>query len=110
MQYQSQFSRNLIKALLAGCLSLAATQVSADGFQSINTNAVLGGAIGGGAGAAVGSAVGGRNGAMIGSAVGAVAGVAIATPQGSREYREYDDEHDRGWHHKHSRHGHHHDD
>lgn len=45
----------------------------------VDGQAVLGGAIGGGAGAAIGSAVGGREGAIIGGAIGGAAGVAIAT-------------------------------
>ncbi|WP_148042288.1 hypothetical protein [Pseudomethylobacillus aquaticus] len=43
-------------------------------------DAVVGGAIGGGAGAAIGSAVGGRDGAIIGGAIGAATGVAITGP------------------------------
>lgn len=103
----------LMLALSAG-MALPPTQASAsDGMRSVDTNAVLGGAIGGGAGAAVGSAMGGRNGAMIGSAVGAVAGVAIATPQSNRGgYVNYDDydEHDRGRHRGHHKHRHEHED
>jgi hypothetical protein len=45
----------------------------------IDGNAVLGGALGGGAGAAVGSAIGGRDGAIIGGAIGGATGAAIAT-------------------------------
>jgi outer membrane lipoprotein SlyB len=51
---------------------------------AVDTNAVLGGAIGGGTGAAVGSALGGRDGAIIGGALGGAAGAAIAT-SGSKE-------------------------
>lgn len=79
----------------------------------IDTNAVIGGAIGGGTGAAVGSAVGGRNGAIVGSAIGAAAGVAIATPKRSKRTvyrervvrREYDDDRyeERHHHHPHGR-------
>jgi hypothetical protein len=50
----------------------------------VDGNAVIGGAIGGGAGAAVGSAIGGRDGAIIGGAIGGAAGAAIATKD-SRE-------------------------
>jgi len=106
-------SRTLLMVLLAGCLSITTLSAEAsDGFQHIDTNAVLGGALGGGAGAAVGSAVGGRNGAILGSAVGAAAGVAIATPHRPYLVREYDDDyrHDNGWHRGHHKHGHHHDD
>ncbi len=44
---------------------------------SIDGDAVIGGALGGGAGAAVGSAIGGRDGAIIGGAVGGAAGTAL---------------------------------
>lgn len=112
MQYYTLFSSRWLKALML-CASLGASitpAMASGGLQNINTNAVLGGAIGGGAGAAVGSAVGGRNGAIIGSAVGAAAGVVIATPEQSRESRRYDNDHeDRGHHYGHRKH-HHHDD
>lgn len=98
--------------LLAGLASAAMFASASDGY--IDGRAVLGGAIGGGAGAAVGSAVGGRNGAIIGSAVGAATGVAIATPQVRETHivHEYWGEHE---HHDHGRHlghykHHHHDD
>ncbi len=87
---------------------------ASDGFGGIDSNAVLGGALGGGAGAAVGSAVGGRNGAIVGGALGAATGVAIATPRQrvSYGYREADwddhEHHDNGWHRGHRHH--HHDD
>ena len=48
---------------------------------------LLGGLIGGGAGAVIGNHVGGRNGAIIGGALGAATGVAITTDRGSRSYR-----------------------
>lgn len=64
-------------------LSAAAATAQADG---IDGRAVLGGALGGGAGAALGSAVGGREGAIIGAGVGGAAGAAIAT-RPSRESR-----------------------
>lgn len=51
---------------------------------AVDGKAVLGGAVGGGAGAAVGSSIGGRDGAIIGGALGGAAGAAIAT-SGSRE-------------------------
>ena len=51
---------------------------------AVDTNAVIGGALGGGTGAAVGSAIGGRDGAIIGGAIGGAAGAAIAT-SGSKE-------------------------
>lgn len=63
--------------------------------------AVLGGAVGAGAGAAVGHSVGGRDGAIIGGAIGAAAGAAIGhdqstvqqpqrpVPQRSRNEAEY---------------------
>jgi len=62
---------------------------------AVDTDAVLGGAVGGGLGAAVGSELGGRNGAIVGGAVGAGIGVAIATDDGGHDnnrqviYHEY---------------------
>jgi uncharacterized protein YcfJ len=53
--------------------------LSAPALAEVDGAAVLGGAIGGGAGAAVGSAVGGRTGAIVGGALGGAAGAAIAT-------------------------------
>jgi hypothetical protein len=51
---------------------------------AVDGAAVLGGALGGGAGAAVGSSIGGREGAIIGGALGGAAGAAIAT-SGSKQ-------------------------
>jgi len=45
----------------------------------VDGKAVLGGAVGGAAGAAIGSAIGGKEGAMIGAGLGGVTGVAVAT-------------------------------
>lgn len=45
----------------------------------IDGGAVLGGAVGGGAGAAVGSAIGGRDGAIIGGAIGGATGAAVGS-------------------------------
>lgn len=59
------------------------TLVSLPAF-AVDGKAVLGGAIGGGAGAAVGSSIGGREGAIIGGAIGGAAGAAIAT-SGSKD-------------------------
>lgn len=65
--------RKSFAVLFLGMLAVPAYAGGVDG------QAVLGGAIGGGAGAAVGSAIGGREGAIIGGAIGGAAGVAIAT-------------------------------
>lgn len=65
--------RTLVSAV---SIFMLASPVYAGG---VDGQAVLGGAIGGGAGAAIGSAVGGREGAIIGGAIGGAAGVAIAT-------------------------------
>jgi hypothetical protein len=99
----------LLAALLGG--------VANDAFANeISSDAVLGGAIGGGAGAAVGSAVGGRNGAIIGGALGAATGVAIAAPGERQTASNHDHEyrhqhHDKGYHRGHYKHRHHdHDD
>jgi len=95
--------------------------VSATTAKAMDSDAILGGALGGGAGAAIGSAMGGRDGAMIGSAVGGAAGVAMATSDRRRAnvrvrkeiiYVQDDhDHHDNGRHlghykdkHKHGRH------
>lgn len=63
-------NRQFAIALLAVGL-LSATAARAD-------NAILGAAIGGGAGALIGKSVGGRDGAIVGGALGAAAGVVIA--------------------------------
>ena len=65
-------------------LVLAALATFATSAFAVDTNAVIGGALGGGTGAAVGSAIGGRDGAIIGGALGGAAGAAIAT-SGSKE-------------------------
>ena len=90
---------------------------------AVDTNAVIGGALGGGTGAAVGSAIGGRDGAIIGGALGGAAGAAIAT-SGSKETKVVTREvivekevvyvpgrHDNGLHRGHhkNKHGHHKD-
>jgi len=66
-------------------LAMGVLVVSATTAKAMDSEAILGGALGGGAGAAIGSAMGGRNGAMIGSAVGGAAGVAVATSDRRRE-------------------------
>lgn len=70
----------VLMLLAMGVLVVAATTAKA-----MDSDAILGGALGGGAGAAIGSAVGGRDGAIIGSAVGGAAGVAVATSDRRRE-------------------------
>ncbi|ADQ84086.1 glycine zipper domain-containing protein [Methylovorus sp. MP688] len=76
------------------CAALAlvcafSTSAQAEGFMEVNGPSILGGALGGGAGAIVGSSIGGRDGAIIGGAIGAAAGVAIAsqTPRYQAEPR-----------------------
>jgi hypothetical protein len=59
--------------ILVALAAFAAPAFAAD------TKAIIGGAIGGGAGAGVGSALGGQSGAIIGGALGGAAGAAIAT-------------------------------
>nr|WP_293244280.1 hypothetical protein [Panacagrimonas sp.] len=61
------------KYLFAAALVLPMSAFAADG------GAVLGGAIGGGAGAAVGSHIGGTQGAIIGGAIGGAAGAAVGS-------------------------------
>lgn len=103
-------------------LAMGVLVVSATTAKAMDSDAILGGALGGGAGAAIGSAMGGRDGAMIGSAVGGAAGVAVATSDRRREtvrvrkeviYVNDHDRHDNGRHrghyknkHKHDRHDH----
>lgn len=98
-------------------LAMGVLAVSATTAKALDSDAILGGALGGGAGAAIGSAVGGRDGAIIGGAVGGAAGTAIATSDRRREVvrvRDDDYRHDNGLHrghHKHrNKHGHRHDD
>ncbi|MEK8089754.1 glycine zipper domain-containing protein [Thermithiobacillus plumbiphilus] len=84
---------------------------------------ILGGGIGGAAGAAIGSNVDGRNGAILGGAIGGAAGAAVGSsvdqgryrdryvPTGYRTYRN--DWHDNGrhrGHYKRKHYRHHHDD
>jgi len=88
----------------------------------VDGKAVLGGAVGGAAGAAIGSAIGGKEGAMIGAGLGGVTGVAVATSdekkphathvQGQTVYvYEDEDHHDNGLHRGQNKHrnGHGHD-
>ncbi|MDO9189258.1 MAG: hypothetical protein Q7U24_05270 [Sulfurimicrobium sp.] len=92
--------------LLAGVTGLVLLAVFASSAQagSIDGNAVIGGALGGGAGAAVGSAIGGRDGAIIGGAIGGAAGTAaMASERREPRVRQrevyYDDgRHDNGRH------------
>ena len=81
--------------------------VAASTAKAMDSDAILGGALGGGAGAALGSAMGGRDGAIIGGAVGGAAGVAVATSDRRREtvrvrkdvvYVDDNDHHDNGRH------------
>ncbi|GAB6050840.1 hypothetical protein JCM16106_16890 [Hydrogenophilus islandicus] len=80
---------------------------------ALDTDAVVGGALGGAAGAVVGSALGGREGAVIGAGLGGATGAAIATKDQPRRVRReviYVEPHDRGLHlgHRKHRHKHHH--
>ena len=86
----------ILMVLVLGVLVVSAATAKA----GMDGEAILGGAIGGGAGAAVGSAVGGRNGAIIGGAVGGAAGAAVATSDRRREVMVVhdDDYHDNGRH------------
>jgi len=88
-------------------LAMGVLVVSASTAKAVDGDAILGGALGGGAGAAIGSAVGGRDGAIIGGAVGGAAGVAVATSDRKREtvrvrkevvYVDDRDHHDNGRH------------
>ena len=75
-------NKQLAPSLLSLSLCLAAPAFSVD------TGAVLGGAIGAGVGAAAGSEVGGREGAIIGGAVGGGVGAAIGTNDDGHEHEK----------------------
>ncbi|MBC7943799.1 MAG: hypothetical protein H7X91_00700 [Burkholderiales bacterium] len=101
---------NKLALLILSLLVVPAASVYAG---DIDGKAVLGGAVGGGAGAAVGSAIGGREGAIIGGGLGGAAGAAIATQPRKevvRVHREVvyadDDHHDHGRHRGHHKHKH----
>ncbi|MGV1100389.1 hypothetical protein ACUUL3_13400 [Thiovibrio sp. JS02] len=104
--------------ILAFCVisSFSAPAMAGD----IDGKAVLGGAVGGAAGAAIGSAIGGKEGAMIGAGLGGVTGVAVATSDKKEPevvhvkekvvYVHEDEHHDNGLHRGHrKRKGHGHD-
>lgn len=79
--------------VLLGLLLLSAC--TADGHMR---NDVLGGAIGGGAGAAIGSEIGGRNGAIVGAAVGGATGAAIGSDREAASDEYEDKRHGNGRH------------
>jgi outer membrane lipoprotein SlyB len=96
-------------------LAMGVLVVSATTAKAMDSDAILGGALGGGAGAAIGSAVGGRDGAIIGGAVGGAAGAAVATSDRRRENVRVrkevvyvDDHHDNGRHRGHYKNKHKH--
>lgn len=108
---------------LAALLTAVSTTAMADHgyYRGIDGNAVIGGAIGGGAGAAVGSMIGGRDGAIIGGALGGATGAAIGSRPVYRTDYHYRGGHYHtyghpGWgnykykHHKHHKHHHHYHD
>ncbi|MEO1765883.1 glycine zipper domain-containing protein [Thiobacter aerophilum] len=76
--------------------------------HALDTDAVVGGALGGAAGAAVGSAVGGREGAVIGAGLGGAAGAAIATQDRPKRVKKevvyVEKRHDNGLHLGHYKH------
>ncbi|MGH8726765.1 MAG: hypothetical protein ACREV9_01090 [Burkholderiales bacterium] len=82
-------------ALLMG-LSAPALADHGSRWNEIDGEAVLGGGLGGAAGAALGSMFGGRDTAMLGSAIGAAAGVYVL---GDRDQPYYDHEPQRVNHH-----------
>jgi hypothetical protein len=75
-------TKNKLILILCSSLLLAAGGAQA-GERS--GDALLGGLIGGGAGAVIGNQLGGRDGAIIGGALGAATGVAITTDGRRRE-------------------------
>ena len=80
--------------------------------HALDTDAVVGGALGGAAGAAVGSAVGGREGAVIGAGLGGAAGAATATQDRPKRVKKevvyVEEHHDHGLHLGHHKHKHKH--
>ena len=86
--------------LVAGSLSIPA--------YAVDTDVVIGSALGGAAGAIVGSSVGGRQGTVIGAGIGAATGAAITTKSGEQasrgevayEHHDYE-HHDNGNHYGH---------
>jgi hypothetical protein len=103
----------------ATILSLILTAASVSAGE-VDATTVLGGAIGGGAGAALGSAVGGQEGAILGGGLGGAVGAAIGSGASDTHYRqprpvvieEPRYHHDNGLHlghHKHTKHGRGHD-
>jgi uncharacterized protein YcfJ len=94
--------QNLLVAAILSALAWSLPAAALDG------EAIVGGALGGAAGAAVGSAVGGRNGAIVGAGVGGAAGAAVATSGRKERHREVvyvdDDHHDHGKHKGHYKH------
>lgn len=102
-----QWERNEVKhanklALLAIALSLPVYAGDIDG------KAVLGGAIGGGAGAGIGSAVGGREGAIIGGGIGGAAGTRPRPQIVERKVVHVEHHHHKGRHLGHHKHKHKH--
>jgi hypothetical protein len=71
----------------AAILSLILTAVSVSAGE-VDATTVLGGALGGGAGAAIGSAVGGQEGAIIGGGLGGAVGAAIGGSASDTHYRQ----------------------
>jgi len=76
-------TKNSMALILCSSLLIVASGAQAGDRSG---DALLGGLIGGGAGAIIGNQVGGRDGAIIGGALGAATGVAISTDRGSRGY------------------------
>lgn len=102
------------RTFLAALIASSALAVPA---YALDTDAVVGGALGGAAGAAVGSAVGGREGAIVGAGIGGAAGAAVATSGREKTvvkrkvvYEDDDYRHDNGLHRGHYKHKHRHDD
>jgi outer membrane lipoprotein SlyB len=101
--------------ILAFCVMISSVSTSALA-EGVDGKAVLGGAIGGAAGAAVGSAVGGKTGAIVGAGLGGATGAAIAASDDKPAKKvvvvHEDGHHDNGRHRGHYKHrkGHGHDD
>lgn len=79
MKTKNRIALTLLSTLL---LAAGAAQAHDGAFDT-----VLGGALGGGAGAIIGNQIGGRDGAIIGGALGAATGVYVTTNRGRRVER-----------------------
>lgn len=70
-------------------ISLSMIAASGAAMAHGNLDNLLGGAVGGAAGAVIGSSMGGRDGAVVGGAIGAATGVILSNQGGGYRERHY---------------------